>query len=688
MAKRKHKQRSEKGTDGGHKADWDFDDEAALMAWLDYCVAYETDFKASVTGHLKETRGKNFTLRQVDTKIRFLWNNCGSENSKSIVDVYQQGTVSLTHLLGEEKEAIKKAKEALLEKYEGKISSEGEFLREPQLQNASRTIAPEHRRYSSQESGAKPSLRSSRMLVKKDPSRKKQKVGADLEDGVGSTQMDGGKLQNTVRLVQRSKPRRGKRSARIQARSTTISDSDDGSGFSENYQDFADVSAHTHPYSDIDQALPPIIDGSQMPSQSQGEPRKSSYQNFQHIGRIDDLSAESLNAALRRKMQWQDARIASLFNQLQSLAKHIKDHGDCLASAINQHKKALPTYSKDQQISMLQQKLTLSQNAGRFIAGSDYPFVGVTEKELKTRMGDMEKDIDEIIHLSGQLTPSIPPDSKDVAHIEWILRRSFGLNSQPDISLRSLMEKFSQMAPRSVVRALVAAAVSEWILESDFPNFDEGGSCILTKYREHLALQDGASVVRSLDTAAHYSLINENHFQTEIIPERAEELAIRLSQTLTPFYPHASMSPLPDGFYTWGQTEEDHQQRRYKVINLFENALKLKADLILKAQEYELVTPVPGTVFDAMSMRVDWELDIDVKSYPGGRPRIQLCLFPALFSYDNNSQAAGKEGTSAMDTDLPRMTVQYRNFSQRSQDERRGAKLISKAVVILEKLES
>ena len=212
-------------------------------------------------------------------------------------------------------------------------------------------------------------------------------------------------------------------------------------------------------------------------------------QQLQHIGGIDHPSMESLNAALWRKTRRQDARIASLFGQLQSLAKHIKDHGDCLTSAINQHKKALPTYSKDQQISILQQKLTASQSAGRFITSSDDPFVGMTEEEVKTRIGDIERDIDEIVHLSSQLLPSIPANTRDVADSEWMLRHSLGLNSQSNISLESLLEKFSRISPRSVLRALVAAAVCEWIFESDFPNFEEEGSRVLAKYREHLALQ-------------------------------------------------------------------------------------------------------------------------------------------------------------------------------------------------------
>lgn len=654
MAKRKYKQQNKKDPNGNPRADWKLDDDAALVAWLDHCVKTKIDFKASVVDYLKGTRGKDFTLQQVDTKIRFIWTKCGSEQSKSKADVYQKGSDCLPYFSAEENKAISNAKEHLLRQLaSGEVSSMGISLNDPRLESASRTVALESQRQSSQESKGKTALPSRRKQIEKNSFHKRQKVSGDPADGVGSSQMGRRRPESTAQLAQRSKLDRVKRSARIQAQDTATSDSEDG-----------------------------------IQSQRQeGESVRDSRQQLQHIGGIDHLSMENLNAALWRKTRRQDARIANLFSQLQSLAKHIKDHGDCLASAINQHKKALPTYSKDQQISILQQKLTASQSAGRFITISDDPFVGVTEKEVKTCIGDIQRDIDEIIHLSSQLLPFIPANTGDVADSEWMLRRSLGLNSQSNISLESLLEKFSRISPRSVLRALIAAAVCEWIFESDFPNFEEEGSRVLAKYREHLALQDGPSILRSLDTAVHHSLINEKHFKTELIPEKAEELAIRLSQALTPFYPHELTSPLPDGFQTWGQTEEEHQERRAKVIGLFENALRLKADLILKEEEYELATPMPGALFDAASMHVDWESDTGVDSRFNGRSQIQLCLFPALFSYNDDSQAAGREEGAAMNKDLPHMTVQYRNFVQRPDAERGRARLISKAVVILEEPE-
>ena len=84
------------------------------------------DFKASVIGYLKGTREKDFTLQQVDTKIGFIWTNCGSEESKSKADVYQKGSVCLPHFLAEEIETISNAKEYLFRQLaSGEVSSVG-----------------------------------------------------------------------------------------------------------------------------------------------------------------------------------------------------------------------------------------------------------------------------------------------------------------------------------------------------------------------------------------------------------------------------------------------------------------------------------------------------------------------------------------------------------------------------------
>ena len=190
MAKRKYKQQNKKDPNGNPRADWELDDDAVLVAWLDHCVKTKIDFKASVIGYLKGTRGKDFTLQQVDTKIRFIWVNCGSEQSKSKADVYQEGSACLPYLSAEENKAISNAREYLLKQLaSGEVSSMGISLNDPRLESASRTVAPESQRQSSQESKEKTALPSRRKQIEKNSFHKRQKVGGDSADGAGSSRM-------------------------------------------------------------------------------------------------------------------------------------------------------------------------------------------------------------------------------------------------------------------------------------------------------------------------------------------------------------------------------------------------------------------------------------------------------------------------------------------------------------------
>jgi hypothetical protein len=79
------------------------DDLYEMLAWLDYCVAKgfgPERFKRSIVDHLKRSRQRDFTLAQIDERIRNLW----KFNPKYKVDqsdyscVYRVGTKALSFL--------------------------------------------------------------------------------------------------------------------------------------------------------------------------------------------------------------------------------------------------------------------------------------------------------------------------------------------------------------------------------------------------------------------------------------------------------------------------------------------------------------------------------------------------------------------------------------------------------------
>jgi hypothetical protein len=92
---------------------WSEDQVTRLLAWLDYCLLHEIDFKSTVVQHLKEKAQKEVHLGQVHAKLKREWLNLGRGDSKNVNDLYQEGTSCLVELDQEEREAIRQAIVAL-----------------------------------------------------------------------------------------------------------------------------------------------------------------------------------------------------------------------------------------------------------------------------------------------------------------------------------------------------------------------------------------------------------------------------------------------------------------------------------------------------------------------------------------------------------------------------------------------
>jgi hypothetical protein len=75
-----------------------------ILAWLDYCVAKGFNpgkFRQSIVDHLKRSRQRDFTLTQIDQKIRNLWNYDAANYKPDQSDyscVYRVGTKALRYL--------------------------------------------------------------------------------------------------------------------------------------------------------------------------------------------------------------------------------------------------------------------------------------------------------------------------------------------------------------------------------------------------------------------------------------------------------------------------------------------------------------------------------------------------------------------------------------------------------------
>jgi hypothetical protein len=191
---------------------------------------------------------------------------------------------------------------------------------------------------------------------------------------------------------------------------------------------------------------------------------------------------------------------------------------------------------------------------------------------------------------------------------------------------------------------------------------------------------DGPLALRNLDLAAYSVVVNSDHLQRQIIPEKAKELAVRLSQALAPFFSRDPDNPSLldwDGFATWEQGNRERDERRRRLIDIFQKALRIKADSLLNIEEYEMIIYPPGTPFDKKTMTVE--------TMQGGPPpaedshegaTIELCIEAALFSFPKKELSD--------DSSVPEALVQSKNFACVGGNRCGDAKPLLKAVVVLQ----
>jgi hypothetical protein len=178
------------------------------------------------------------------------------------------------------------------------------------------------------------------------------------------------------------------------------------------------------------------------------------------------------------------------------------------------------------------------------------------------------------------------------------------------------------------------------------------------------------------------SLFAGRYFQEHILVDKTNELTVRFLELLAPFFSRTTPDSLADGITTWDQTKEN-TTARFK--ELFQKALKLKTDLMLTTDRYEMRTFEPGTPFNPASMVAETKEGAEIRGLGKKSSRkVKLCLFPALYSYPAET-LPGAYQADVERFDVSRIVVQCRNFLRLGDD--RGQEegmILRKAVVLLE----
>ncbi|KFZ25489.1 hypothetical protein V502_00034 [Pseudogymnoascus sp. VKM F-4520 (FW-2644)] len=258
-----------------------------------------------------------------------------------------------------------------------------------------------------------------------------------------------------------------------------------------------------------------------------------------------------------------------------------------------------------------------------------------------------------------------------------LVYKTLGLHEPEADVLDEAGRQLSKLSIQAAMRALTGAAVREWVFEADLTIFEaERG---LQYYRECLRDDHGAVTLRNWDLAALSKCVKSKEFREEFILQRAETLAIQLSNTLAPFFSDMENN-LPlldwDGFSTLGEGLEQWKDRRRRFVAVFTAALATKADLCLNIEDYELLSYIPGTKFDKTSMTVE-AMDGSSDTTRNYKKRaVQLCVSAAFYIHPR--------GELSINATLAEAIVPMVNFISKDQNEIRPYKQpLLEAVVIL-----
>ncbi|EFW19490.1 conserved hypothetical protein [Coccidioides posadasii str. Silveira] len=261
------------------------------------------------------------------------------------------------------------------------------------------------------------------------------------------------------------------------------------------------------------------------------------------------------------------------------------------------------------------QQTRISASFAGLRARSDYSPRESTVEEL---MQEIEGEMRQILFAFDACPKMHLINLKDRGESRTLLARSLDVDCSQMGSPGKLTVDLQYLGLRTIVHAITAAALCDWVFGHDF----EHPPLLLDMYRRHLLLMGTQSSVQNLDLAAHKSLFESKEYQEVIIPLRAEHLADRLATALSPFSNGES-----------GDWELDNHKKKDLMdclTDIFELALKLKVHLLPSGKQYFCLLYPPGSKFDPKAMVPESRHGDRNIPYPDELSEIEICVFPAI----------------------------------------------------------
>ncbi|KAM0155040.1 hypothetical protein ACHAQE_006941 [Botrytis cinerea] len=551
---------------------WNKEDDIRLLAWIDFCKLQKVGAKEDTLDYMSEY--SRFTSDAVKEHLSELWEKYGDQSKDSnqampLVDMINKGSAYMTKLPGEMRESIR----AKVDSNSGDslmlliISKMADNIKQKKATKKPRDLP------STEEDDR--GLKRSKGTEKADEDLPPSKKPRSSRDEISARTFQ----DNIVNGVEKSRLPTQK-SSTTSAEATVC-----------NSGEFTRARAQVLQYDSLDQGL-------------NGDSWSKRLRSLKNKHNQEITQMQELWQAESEKLSIKQAEAQGTIRDLRAQLKHLNE------AQMARQEEEQRAFKSDANISLetrqfedLEEIYRLTKEnreMHKFSEFADLDLPGslnLGHDMIDDAMDQIQFELSSISchHVNTpQLLPkifSIPSDLRN------LILSAFNSDIDTAIGRNEVETITKKFGAQICIRALVMAALRDWVFMSRFPNFAPSNPRILSTYRHIISSLCGESKLSSLDIAAHRALIEGNWLREESIPKRATDLAARFSNGVAPLFAITSNNEEDGLFHTWGEHLECWKDRRAHLQEIFQTALTLKADSVVTKSRYGFAIYPPGTTF-------------------------------------------------------------------------------------------
>ncbi|RBR12105.1 hypothetical protein FVER53590_29038 [Fusarium verticillioides] len=602
---------------------WSNTDRLELLAHLNWCVQYDQKFESTAINYLKNATGKEFTSRQIHDKLKREWTTYGT--CANFDDLFSLGTAGLTEFKGQELHEFLEISSKLDPPADDQTWSR-------RLRSGS-TAFP---------------VRSRTLSVTR---------------ATGSRDAYAPPPQHYI--VPKKLERKSKLRTRSQARLETTRAGRDAYGSEDELtraedlhkvksESGSELSSISSPGSlDIEPNFGLTIPDSRqstMSDRAQASPISSDLANLRKA------EAELLK---------QKGRVVSLIGQVSKLQYELDDLlGRQRIRATGSDQATLRTT-----IFNLQRQAGARDHLSKCFKALETDNVAFAGTSFKQECNGLYLNLDDTGASICDLSPddSLPGQTSEFSELSHSWARRL---SGKDMGGLLAYAQNTNITKNKLLACLLAVGIFKAVFEPAFPDILCIDSPLFQQYRSLIATSAGTKILRTLDLAATQSLLTNSSVKEELISDKSSYLCTLMLSSLKCFMPSASHDIAERSPVDLSDEEEA------LVVVLESNlsqALDIKLELALSVNRFQYRFFQPGSPFDSELMQHDIS---NARDLAVGSKRIKVCMFPAIFSVEEQLDEVQEDIASDF-------KVNHNSVTEVISDDLRSLKIVTKARVLL-----